>query len=216
MPVSIGTVVLLHGISRSSRIMLRLEKALTDEGYLVRNLDYPSVTYSLETLAELVVRDIQSDMMNEGQPLHFVGHSMGGILIRLILRDHRPNNLGRVVMLATPNTGSPVADFMLRFRYYRRSFGPAGQQIGTDLNAIHHSLPSAENYECGVIAGNRSKDPWFSWFLFRGPNDGKVSVENTKLDGMKDFTVLPISHSALPKNSKVIKLVQRFLKSGHF
>lgn len=210
-----GTVILLHGISRTSRIMVRLEKALVKEGYRVRNLDYPSVTYSLETLAELIVREIQSDMMND-QPLHFVAHSMGGILVRLILRDHRPENLGRVVMMGTPNKGSPVADFMMRFGFYRHLFGPSGQQIGTDLNAIHHSLPSAENYDCGVIAGNRSKEPWFSWFLFRGPNDGKVSVEHTKIDGMKDFAVIPVSHAGLPTDLNVMQLVKQFLKSGHF
>jgi len=195
--------------------MRRLETALTQLGYTVRNLDYPSVTYSIETLAELVFQKIESDVKS-GQPLHFVGHSMGGILIRIILRDHRPLNLGRVVMMGTPNHGSIVADFMQRFKFFKKLFGPAGQQIGTSLTGVHHDLPSAD-YECGIIAGNRSIDPWFSWFLYQGrENDGKVSVENAKLEGMKDFTVVPVVHAALPKNKKVIQLVKNFLFFGHF
>lgn len=213
--MSQGTVILLHGISRSSRMMQRLESALIESGYTVRNLNYPSVTYSVETLAEMIAEQIQPDLLS-GTPLHFVGHSMGGILIRLILRDHRPENLGRVVMIGTPNHGSVVADFMQRFNFFKKLFGPAGQQIGTNHNGVHHALPSAD-YECGIIAGNRSRDPWFSWFLYQGrPNDGKVSVENAKLEGMKDFTVVPVSHSAQPKNKKVILLVQRFLATGQF
>ena len=210
-----GTVIILHGISRSSRIMLRLEAALQNAGYTVRNIDYPSVTYSLATLAELVLQKIQTDIEN-GEPLHFLGHSMGAILARLILRDHRPENLGRVVMIAPPNHGSAVANFLQRFSFYKKWFGPAGQQIGTNHNGIHHDLPPAD-YECGIIAGNRSADPWFSWLLYRGrENDGKVSVENTKLEGMKDFVVVPVAHAALPNNPQVISLVKTFLSSGHF
>lgn len=195
--------------------MKRLESALIEDGYTVRNMDYPSVTYSVETLAELVTKQIQPDLMKKDVPLHFVCHSMGGIIARLIIQKHRPPNLGRVVMLSTPNHGSRVADFMLRFKFYRRSFGPAGQQIGTDPNGIHHQLPPAD-YECGIIAGDRSIDPWFSWFLFRGPNDGKVSVENTQLEGMSDFTVVHVAHAALPRHPKVIKLVRHFLATGRF
>ncbi|MCB1828057.1 MAG: alpha/beta hydrolase [Coxiellaceae bacterium] len=210
-----GTVILLHGISRSSRIMSRLESALQEAGYTVRNIDYPSVTYSLNTLAQLVVQKIQPDI-ERNVPLHFVGHSMGAIVTRLIIRDHRPKNLGRVVMIAPPNKGSTVADFMQRFKFYRKLFGPAGQQIGANLKGVHHDLPPAD-YECGVIAGNRSADPWFSWLLYRGhENDGKVSVEQTKLDGMKDFVVVPVAHAALASNEKVIDLVKTFLSSGHF
>lgn len=195
--------------------MLRLETALQDAGYTVRNIDYPSVTHSLETLAELVLQKIRTDI-EIGEPLHFVGHSMGAILVRLMLRDHRPEKLGRVVMIAPPNHGSAVAGFLQRFGFYKKWFGPAGQQIGTNHNGIHHHLPSAD-YECGIIAGNRSADPWFSWFLYRGrENDGKVSVEHTKLEGMKDFVVVPVAHAALPNNPQVISLVKTFLSSGHF
>ena len=209
-----GTVVLLHGISRTSRSMERLEATLMNSGYTVRNIDYPSVTYSIETLAELVVQKIKADMQT-AQPLHFVGHSMGGIIIRLIILHHRPRNLGRIVMVGTPNHGSAVVDFFQHFKFFKKWFGPAGQQIGTKYKNLPHRLPPAD-YECGVIAGNRSADPWFSWFLFQGENDGKVSVENTKIEGMKDFAIVPVPHAAMPKNKNVIQLIENFLSSGHF
>lgn len=210
-----GIVILLHVITKTSRIMRGFETALTKSGYTVRNIDYPSVAYSIETLAEIAAKKIEQDRQSN-QPMHFVAHSMGGILVRLIIAKHRPPNLGRVVMIGTPNHGSIVADFMQRFKFFKKLFGPAGQQIVTNSNGIHHRLPSAD-YECGIIAGDRSIDPWFSWFLFRGrKNDGKVSVENTKLEGMKDFVVVPVPHVRQPKNKKVIQLALNFLASGHF
>jgi len=209
-----ATVIVLHGISRSSRMMLKIAQALSAEGYETINLDYPSTTMVIEDLAEWVYEKIKPycDIDN---PIHFVGHSMGGIIIRLIIQKHRPANLSRVVMIGSPNKGSIVADFMQRFQFYKKWFGPAGQQIGTNYNGIHRTLPPAD-FECGIIAGDRSSDPWFSWFLYKTPNDGKVSVENTKLEGMSAHVVLHVTHQSLPKNRECITHVKSFLANGTF
>jgi len=205
----------LHGISRSSRIMSTLEDALSTESYDVKNIDYPSTSMSMEALAEWVFEKIRPYCQNTRQPIHFVTHSMGGMIARLIIRDHRPTTLGRVVMMAPPNQGSIVADFMQRFWFFRKWFGPAGRQLGTNRDGIHHQLGPAD-FECAIIAGDRSADPWFSWFLYHGPNDGKVSVENTKLEGMKEQVVIHATHTFLPKNKKAIRLIQNFLRYGTF
>lgn len=207
-------VILLHGIGRTSHMMRRLATALMEKGYFVDNIDYPSTIHTVEELATFVFKKIHCYYDLE-QPLHFVGHSLGGVVVRILLRDHRPSNLGRVVLIGPPNRGTIVVDFLSRFNFYKRWFGPAGQQIGTGDDSIPHQLPPAD-YECGIIAGNRSSDPWFSWFLFHTPNDGKVSVESTKLAGMSDHVVVPVSHAKLPKNAKVISSVIRFLETGHF
>lgn len=209
-----ATVILLHGISRTSRVMLKMADALTADGYSVLNIHYPSTSMSIEALAEWVYEKIKP-YCDIDKPIHFVGHSMGAIIARLIIRDHRPENLGRAVMIAPPNKGSIVADFMQRFRFYEKWFGPAGQQIGTNHKGVHHQLPPAD-FECAVIAGDRTTDPWFSWFLHKDSNDGKVSVENTKLAGMKLHIVVHATHASLPKNKEVIQLVREFLSHGVF
>ncbi len=210
-----SAVILLHGIGRSSKLMRKLEHTLAADGYQILNLDYPSRKHTLEDLSKWIYEKIKP-YCDTDRPIHFVGHSMGGIIVRMIIRDHRPKNLGRVVMMGTPNHGSIVADFMQRFKFYAKWFGPAGTQIGTNPNGVHHDLPPAD-YECAIIAGDRSLDPWFSWFLYCGePNDGKVSVKNTKLDGMSGFMVVHATHTFLPKNKKVIASVRKFLDTGSF
>jgi len=209
-----ATVILLHGITRSSRIMSKIADALSADGYDVVNLDYPSTSMPIEDLGEWVYEKL-TPYCNIEKPLHFVAHSMGGIITRFIIQKHRPENLGRVVMIAPPNKGSIVSDFMQRFQFYKKWFGPAGQQIGTNQRGIHRQLPPAD-FECGIIAGDRTLDPWFSWFLYRCPNDGKVSVENTKLEGMKEHIVIHAAHLSLPKNNEAIAIVTNFLSYGTF
>jgi len=208
------TIIILHGIGRSSRMMSKMEAAMSSDAYNVVNLDYPSTEMSIEDLADWIYEKIKP-LYSLNHPIHFVGHSMGGILIRMIIQAHRPDNLGRVVMIGSPNQGSMVADFLQPYGFYKKWFGPAGQQIGTNHNGIHHRLPAVD-YPCGVIAGDRSTDPFFSWFLLKGPNDGKVTVAHTKVRGMQAHVVVHVSHAGLARSKKVIALVKNFLREGEF
>ena len=209
-------VVLLHGLGRNKCIMQPLEKHLVAEGYNVYNDDYVSRQYSVEDCAEQIYRRIHSYFAIDKQSLHFVGHSLGGIIIRYLLAHFSFSNVGRVILIGTPNQGTPIVDFLRHFPWYRWTYGPAGQQLGTGKDSIIHQLPKRANFECGIIAGNRTVDPWFSWTLLPGPNDGKVTVESTKLDGMQDFQMVPVAHPHLPKRLSVIQLVSCFLKTGRF
>lgn len=196
-------------------MMEPLALALTRLDYTVDNIDYPSTLHTIEALAEYVYKEIYHRYDFHNSLLHFVGHSLGALIIRILLHNHRPPNLGRVVMIAPPNQGTIVVDFFRRFNFYKRWFGPAGQQLGTGIDGVFQKLSSVD-YPCGIIAGDRSIDPWFSWFLFRTANDGKVSVASTKLAGMTDHIVVHDSHAKLPKNPQVIELVTHFLAHGHF
>lgn len=214
---TIDHVVLLHGLSRTSDIMKKMADYLRIHGYFVHNLAYPSTTDSIENLAENLYRKIRALAENPKFTLHFVGHSLGGILIRRILQQHTIANLGRVVMIAAPNHGTEVADFLQRFAFYRKAYGPAGCQLGARDNPLLASLPAA-TYPCGVISGNKSilLDKPFCWFLLPGDNDGKVTVESTKLEGMTDHIVLNASHPHLPNYPETMRQTAFFLSQECF
>lgn len=215
MPRSNDGVVLLHGISRTARSFGKMETALIGAGFLTLNLDYASRRKSLETLIEDVRPDIERFADGIDGAIHFVAHSMGGLLTRAYLAKCRPHRLGRVVMLGTPNGGSEITDGLKNFFPYRVFFGPAGQQLGTERDAATRALLPAIDYPAGIIAGNRSIDPLAGIFLPR-PHDGRVSVTNTKLDGMTDHIVLPVAHAFLPGNAGVIAQTLVFLRDGRF
>jgi len=212
-------VVLLHGLGLGSWAMTRMESALARDGYRVINFSYPSRTLSLETLAETWLPQLLRTHSVEAAPrVHFVTHSMGGILLRLYLRDHSIPNLGRAVMLAPPNAGSAVADHINDFFVLRWFASVNGPRLGTGPDSVPRSLgPWPETAgELGVIAGNRSLNPIFSGWLGGVPNDGKVTVASTRLTGMRDFLVLPHSHTWLQWCGDTIQQVRAFLHNGRF
>lgn len=206
-------VVLLHGIARSSSHMESLAARLEAEGYDVINLDYQSTKHKLEKLIDLINEDI-SEKLTEDKPAHFIGYSMGGLLVCGILSKHRPENLGRVIQLASPNDGSEVADFLKDNFLYKAVYGPAGQQLTTNNNSTEKMLGKVD-YELGVIAGNSTIDP-ISSYIIGGDDDGKVSIKSTKVKGMKDHVVVSASHTFFPSNKDVHKQTLYFLKNGTF
>ena len=206
-------VVLLHGIARSSSHMEDLEKFLEAKGYKVFNLDYPSTSHSLEKLTAIVADDISSKIRAD-KPVHFIGYSMGGIVTRAILNKYRPDNLGRVVQLASPNNGSEVADFLKDNWLFEKVYGPAGKQLTTEGAGIDDLLGKVD-YELGVVAGTFSIDP-VSSSLIPGDDDGKVSVQSTKVEGMKDHVLVYASHTFFPQNKVVQERTLEFLRFGQF
>lgn len=208
-------VILLHGMGRSNDSMKVIEQALLDNSYQVINVDYPSTDYPIEKLATQYIPPTIKlcEAMGSGK-IHFVTHSLGGILVRYLLQDHHIQNLGRIVMLSPPNQGSEVADQLTGWKPYYWIMGPSGQQLGTGKGAIPKSLQPIPG-EIGVITGNVSYDPWFSGIL-PGEDDGKVAVESAKLDEMKDFMVVDSGHAFIMKSDKVIEQILYFLKKGQF
>ena len=206
-------VILLHGLARSDSSMLKLAAVLNAQGYATVNYGYPSTKHSVKKLADEAVGDALS-LCPRGSRVHFVTHSMGGLLVRQYLSTQTIANLGRVVMLGTPNKGSQVVDILKNLPGFRAINGPAGMQLGTEAESCPSQLGAA-NFDVGIIAGNRSIN-WILSSMLPGSDDGKVTVENTKLKGMSDHVTLPVTHPFMMKNDVVIEQVVNYLKDGLF
>ncbi len=209
-------VILLHGLARTSRSMDKMEQALIKDGYFTANVDYPSRTMKIQDLASMAVNEGLSRCPQSATRINFVTHSMGGILTRYYLAKNTLPRLGRVVMLGPPNKGSMVTDRFRNERWYKWLTGPAGQQLGTGKDGIP-GLLGVVDYSTGIIAGNAHSpvDNWLSEII-PGEDDGKVSVENAKVEGMTDFIVLPFTHISIMKQDAVIQQTLSFLKDGKF
>ena len=209
-------VVLLHGLARSSMSMNRMESKLQDAGFATANVDYPSREHTVEVLAPMVVeKGLQMCREIDGvTTIHFVTHSLGGILVRQYLSEEEIPELGRVVMFAPPNQGSIAADELRGVPGFDWVHGPVGRQLGKGSESVPLKLGPVD-FELGVIAGTRSTDPITSAVL-PNPDDGRVSVEDTKVEGMQDHVVVAHSHTFMIRMKKPIELTVRFLKTGSF
>lgn len=206
-------VVLLHGLARTSRCMRRLAARLTEAGYQVHNINYRSTRLTIEQAVEQCLSKTLSSI-NETETVNIVTHSLGGIVLRLYLSQNTLPNLGRIVMLAPPNQGSEVVDRLRHWWLFRWFNGPAGLQLGTDPQSLPRQLPAA-HYALGIIAGSKTINFWLSTLL-PSPNDGKVSVESTRLEGMRDHITLPVTHPFIMRNKQVIRHTLHFLQHACF
>lgn len=213
-------VILLHGLARTGKSMKPLGDALVKEGYLVVNVDYPSRKYPVATLTEMAIPPaLDKCRQYKISGISVVAHSLGGILVRHYLSQQSPSphkipELKRVVMLAPPNKGSEITDNLRDFAPYEWLNGPAGDELGTEAESVPNTLGPVD-FDLGVIAGTTSINLLLSQYL-PNPDDGKVSVESTKIEGMRDFITLPVSHPFIMKDDESIAQIIHFLRDGKF
>jgi len=214
-------VVLIHGLMRTRWSMKRLERFFIKNGYHTLNISYASLIspipdIALTVLPKLINKKIVKN--NEIKKIHFVTHSLGGIIVRYYFSHlsevHTACKNGKIIMIAPPNQGSELAQKWRSQFWFKYSQGPAGQALGTDAHAIIHQLKPLKN-DTGIIAGNRSNNPVTSYFL-PSINDGIVTVASTKLPEMKDHITLPYSHTFICDKKKVRDQILYFLKESKF
>ena len=210
-------VILLHGLGRTSLSMAPMAMTLEDAGYRTANIDYASRHHSVQVLAASALPEGLAKCRATGaRTLHVVTHSMGGIVLRHYLSEHDIPELGRVVMLGPPNQGSAVADRLMDQAVYRQANGPAGQQLGTGPDGIAAALGPVD-FELGVLAGNQrtAVDALLSSGI-EEDSDGKVTVEEAKVEGMADFRVLAVNHTFMMNDPQTQRQVLYFLEHGVF
>ena len=207
------TVVLLHGLGRSNLVTKTMAKRLFDAGYNVKQVGYQSLFGDTpDEVVKDITQQINACCSDLKTPVHFVGHSLGGLLVRAYLGENTVPNLGRVVLLGSPNKGTPIVD-SLKDDWLMEVAGEMARALGTDDSSGFLGSLKPPTYTLGIIAGvadaGRSEE-------IPGDDDGLVPLESTKVEGMTDFIVLPVSHADMREDEKTFAQLLNFLKEGQF
>lgn len=205
MPETNDYVILLHGLGRTALSMRKLASTLRHEGYIVHNIDYPSRSASINQIVQQVlIPRITSACPDTTKTIHFVGHSMGGILIRALLADTQFRadfpHIGNVAQLAPPNQGAIAADKWSLNRLLRFFLGPAIDEMTSATTSAVRALPQPD-FTLGIIAGKFDK---------------KVLVDQSRLHGAADFLVVKSGHTFIMRRKEVIQAIVKFLKEKRF
>lgn len=207
--------MLLHGHGRTGHSMRGMAATLRNAGYATLAPHYPA-RRSLNAIVERLQPRVAAFAAECGGPLHMVTHSLGGLVARALFKAHRPSRPGRVVMLGPPNAGSELADLLFRLRMDGIMLGASGAHLRTGRSAADEDILGPVDFDLGVIAGDRAIDPVFPRLLVPRPNDGKVSVSATRVEGMRDHIVMPVSHTLMVYDRRVRAQTLAFLQRGSF
>jgi hypothetical protein len=201
-----ATIVLLHGQGRTRLSMVVLGKRFRSAGYQTLNFPYNQTIRSLDEISGQLVEFIGQKVKTSDY--HLIGHSLGNVIIRNAFRKDYPAGLGKIVMLAPPNQPAHLAKRLKKNLIYRVFTGDSGQKLSEEK--FYRDLP-IPRVPFGVIAGDKGQSLTFS-----EPNDGVVTVESTKLEGMADWILLHHGHTFIMNCKDTFEHCVRFVESGRF
>jgi predicted alpha/beta-hydrolase family hydrolase len=205
-------IILLHGLGRNNTSMWLLASRLDEAGFYVQRVEYGSLHQNPDEILTEISSQINQCCQQHAQSVHFVGHSLGGLMVRAYLQNNQVNKLGRVVLLGTPNQGTEAADHFSN-SWLMDILGPTAQALGTNADSFPKSL-EAPYYPVGIIAGELKSN--LNDHVIPGKDDGLVSVEATKIDAMTDFIIIETGHSMMRYDREVADQTIEFIKNGVF
>ena len=180
---------------------------LNDRGFETLNLPYPSFRQPMDEIVDHVAREIGSS----SKRTHFVTHSMGGIVLRCLAKRHPELVTGKVVMLAPPNQGSEIIDWLEESPLGRLSLGPGGMSLST--TRVPREVPPFEGeHDVSVIMGSKNLMPAFD-FLLEGENDGVVTVAGGWVGGVKRLELVDADHTFIMGEKAVLERVAELLQN---
>jgi len=211
--LSAETVYCIHGFMRKPESMHKMARSFRKLDYSVENWGYPSREQTIEEHGKALVLALkQTAKSSPGDPIHFVTHSMGGVILRVALNDPEcPEEAkqGRAVLLAPPNGGSAFGRYLNRFSLMQKWLGPnAGQQLLTK-ECFHHLGSFPKSVDALVIAGTFGMNP-----LIEGKNDGKVAVTETCLETPHLHYKIFVGHARIMYHPEVIHAANLFIVYG--
>jgi pimeloyl-ACP methyl ester carboxylesterase len=217
-PALRGTVLFVHGLWLTGAESFLLKRHLAAAGWALRVFPYSSLAESMDQVARRCARFALSVARRTLQPVHLVGHSLGGMVIYrmfetgLLAPDRFSGDFCRVVFMGTPVRGSQSARVLANLGPARRLLGLAGAE---DLQC---GLPSQWTHraELGLIAGNSPRGLGRLLNRLEGANDGTVAVSETELAGARDHCVLPVSHTGMLLSAISAAAIVSFLDHGRF
>ena len=206
-------VLLFHGAGKTKKQMKDIGALLYNLGYRTYSIEYSSYYQRAEQIVKEVLPKVKS-IERQYERIHFIGHSLGGLIIRGALTNYKPKNLGKVIQIATPNQGSKIANYVRNIWLYRMIYGQVSQDLTTNSNFLN-SLEQKAEYEVGIIAGS-SKRLLAKWLLGFGVNDGRVAVDETFLAGAKSHIVIKEGHNQIVNSTKTLYQIKKFMLDGNF
>lgn len=208
-------VVLIHGFLRMPSSMENMAKFLNENGYRTINIDYPSHKYDIDTVADKFLKPaILGYCPEPDRQIHFVTHSLGGLILRHYLKDNQPENLRKIVMIAPPNKGSELADLLNENPFGEKLLGPILPELTTQIQNLPPKIDIPE-IKIGIIAGTKSINPLANKII-KGKHDSTVSVESTKMENMTDFMEIERSHTFITDQEEVKTAVLNFFTTEKF
>ncbi len=202
-------VVVVHGLYMPGSELFLLRRRLVRAGFVASQFRYRTLSHDVDRSAAFLAEHVANV---PGDTVHLVGHSLGGIVMLKMVERHGAERIGRLVSLGSPFRGSLSAENMSRLPGGRYLLGRAMAQAGEE--AAGRSWDGVR--ELGVIAGDRA------WGMGRllgplpKPNDGTVTVAETRLPGATDHIVLPVTHLSMLWSRSVADEVVAFLRNGRF
>ena len=210
-------LVIVHGLRwRLAGGMDWMARRFNRAGYRVILVRYPSRKLDGDGIEnDYLAKAVRRHNTRPGRPIHFVAHSLGGVVTHRFLQDHPPANLGRCVFIATPHHGTELADLIVeKLPSSLPLIGPAAASLNTSSNGLPVTLRQPR-FPVGIIIGDRSNLPFLSP-LIPGADDGVVAVRSALMEGARDTILLHEAHVEMVRSPAVFDQTRRFVETGAF